>query len=142
MGRMPVKNRMLMLGGAMLMAFAANGAASAAAATEILSCYGPNGEAAACAADYTNDEAFPGAKQIFHPGVTPPALATGETIVVIGAAPNLGGSLDNADAAARSSRPGVGGEWSPAVETEPLDHLRSWQATYLGGEGLLADLRD
>ena len=139
MGRMPVKTRMLMLGGAMLMAFAANGAASAAT-TQILTCQSPSGEAAACAADYTNDEAFPGAKQIFHPGVTPPALATGEEIVVVGAAP--GGNPAGADATARSSRPGIGGEWSPVVETEPLDHLRNWQATYLGGEGLLAGLRN
>jgi hypothetical protein len=136
MGSVQVKNRMLMLSGAMILAFAVNGVASAA--TQVLDCYRPNGQAVACMADYAIDEAAPSAGHIFHLNDNPPAVPTGEEIMVIGDAPELDVSLANPNATTSSGRPGLVGDWIPVVGTDPLDKLQRWEAAFLGGEGLLA----
>ena len=138
MSRIHIKQKMLALGGAMLLTVAVNGSASAA--TQVLNCYGPDGQAVACTADYANDDAASASRagQMFHPSDDQPALPTGEKITVIAVAPGLETSPADTVAPNRSGRPGLGGEWSPAIEAEPLDRLQRWEESFLGGAGLSA----
>lgn len=115
-------NRMLMLSGAMVLALTTSGAARAA--TQILDCYGANGQVVACVADYGDAKAVP----------------TEEQIVVVGVRPDWDAIPTDSHPAERSSRPGLGGDWVPVVATNPVDQLQQWQATFQGGEGLSARL--
>jgi hypothetical protein len=131
-------NRMLMLSGAMVLALAASGTASAG--TRILDCYDANGRVVTCAADYGNAEAAPGAGHLFHGTNAASAATTEEQIVVVGVRPDWDAIPTDAAPATRSSRPGLGGDWVPVVATNPEDKLQQWQGTFLGGKGLLAGL--
>ena len=114
--------RMLMLSGAMVLALATSG--TARAATQILDCYGANGQVVACAADYGAAKTTPAEEQI----------------VVVGIRPDWDASSAESHPATRSSRPGLGGDWTPVVATNPTDQLQQWQTTFLSGEGLSAAL--
>jgi hypothetical protein len=131
-------NRMLILSGAMALALAASGTASAG--PRILDCYGANGRVVACAADYGATEAAPGAGHLFHAANASSTATTEEQIVVVGVRPDWDAIPTDSPTATRSSRPGLGGDWVPVVATNPEDKLQQWQATFLGGEGLVAGL--
>ena len=115
-------NRMLMLSGAMVLALAASGTASAG--TQVLDCYGANDRVVACAADYGDAKAAP----------------TEEQIVVVGVRPDWAAIPTDSQPAAGSYRPGLGGDWAPVVTTNEEDKLQQWQGTFLSGEGLSAKL--
>jgi hypothetical protein len=127
-------NRMLMLSGAMVLALAGSGTASAR--TQILDCYGANGQVVACAADYGDAAAAPGTDHPFHRTDARSMSPTEERIVVVGVRPDRDALPTDLHPATRSSRPGLGGDWVPVVATSPLDQLQQWQATFLGGESL------
>ncbi len=43
---------------------------------------------------------------------------------------------DYTPSAPRSSRPGMGGDWTPVVATNPVEQMQQWQQTFLSGDGL------
>jgi hypothetical protein len=131
-------NRMLMLSGAMVLALAASGAARAD--SQILDCYGANGQVVTCAADFGDAKPVPRADHRFHSTEIQSTSPTEEQIVVIGVRPDRDAIPTDWYAATRSNRPGLGGDWVPVVATNTEDKLQQWQATFLGDEGLLAGL--
>jgi hypothetical protein len=127
-------NRMLILSGAMVLALAGSGTASAG--TQILDCYGAKDRIIACAADYGTVEPAPVASHQFHQTDVRSTEPTEEQIVVVGVRPDWDAVPTDLQTATRSSRPGMSGDWVPVVATSPEDKLQQWQATFLGGEGL------
>jgi hypothetical protein len=128
-------NKMLMLGGAIVLALA--GSAPASAGTRILDCYGTNGRVVACATDYGPVEPAPVLSHQFHQAGAQSTVPAEEQIVVVGVRPDWAAIPTGSQIVTRSSRPGIGGDWLPVVATSPEDKLQQWRATFLSGESLL-----
>lgn len=129
-------NRVLMLSAAMVLGLSAAGAANAG---QVLDCYGANGKVVSCAAGYGNDiasRAFYRASQ----RVTTRSTAPGEEEVTITAVRPDDAVPNDTPAAPRSSRPGLGGDWTPVVATNPIEQMQQWQQIFLTGDGLLSNL--
>jgi hypothetical protein len=127
-------NRVLMLSAAMVLGLSAAGAANAG--SQVLDCYGANGKVVSCAAGYGNDNASRG----FYQRVVTRSTAPGEEEVTITAVRPDDGIPYDTPAAPRSSRPGVGGDWTPVVATNPIEQMQQWQQTFLTGDGLLSNM--
>ena len=131
-------NRVLMLSAAMVLGLSAAGAANAGSA--VLDCYGANGKVVSCAAGYGSDVASRGFYRATQRVVTRSTASGEEEVTITAVRPDDATPYDT-PAAPRSSRPGVGGDWTPVVATNPIEQMQQWQQTFLTGDGLLSNLR-